>query len=343
MNLRDYIKNIPKAELHLHLDSIPAELLLSLAKRNGVELPFETKDQFKDWYVLEDLQDFMEKYVLIASVLQNEEDYSDLVQDFGRRAAAQNILRCELMFTYAAAHEGRIELSAVMNGLKQGRLAAKEKFDVDICFLADIDRAIDPARSIGYIEDILPYADDVGILGVGFDCQEYGYPAGPHKPAFDLARDNGLYISAHAGEEFISGPEAIWEVIENIAPDRLDHGNQAIRDNKLIDYLAETQLPLTMCPMSNVAIQAYSDISEHPAMRMIERGVFVTVNSDDVTMLRSENDLVYNYQCLADAFDLNHKQIADLARRSFLASYASDLDKRIYLSRLDKWLETNLP
>ena len=340
--LQQFIENIPKAELHIHLDSISPELLLRFAKRNNVELPFSNLEQFDAWYVLKDLQDFMQKYMLMASVLQSEEDYHDVVYEIGMNMKKQNVLRCETMFTYAAAHEGRVELDVMLNGLAHGRNAVKQKFGVDLYFIAAIDRTISPKRSLSYIKDIIPYKDNVGILGIGLDCQKKDYPAAPHIPAFELARDNGFFLSAHCGEEYAAGPKCIWEIIESVKPDRIDHGNQAIRDDRLIDYLVATQIPLTLCPMSNVALQVYQDISEHPIMALQEKGVFVTLNADDTTMMKNNNNLVYNYSCLADAFKLSYGDIEVLARNSLNASYANKAEKMAYISQLDDWLSENM-
>ncbi len=340
--LHRFIECIPKADLHVHLDSVPPGLLLRLAERNGVELPFKTVEEFNSWYVLKDLEDFMRKYATTTSVLRTEEDYRDVAYEMGMNMKRQNIFRCEAMFTYAAAHEGRVTLDVMLKGLALGRIAVKEDFDVDLYFLADIDRTIGPERSLRYIEDIIPHKDEVGILGVGFDCQETGYPAGPHKPAFELARSNGFLLSAHAGEEYAAGPQAVWEVIESVAPDRIDHGNQALLDDELVTYLAETQIPLTLCPMSNVAIQVYGHVGEHPIMDLKDRGVFVTLNSDDNTMMSSRNDLVYNYTCVTEAFELSTGDIASLARNGFLASYASEIEKERYIAQLDGWLSENM-
>lgn len=340
--LKQFIENIPKAELHIHLDSIPPELLLRFAKRNSVDLPFSSVEEFNTWYVLKDLEDFMQKYTLSTSVLQTEEDYYEIAFELGKAMKQQNILRCETMFTYAAAHEGRVELDVMFSGLVRGRIAAKEEFNVDLYYIAEIDRTISPDRSLKYIEQITPYKDEVGLLGIGFDCQEAGYPAGPHKDAFELARENGFYLSAHCGEEYSVGPEVIWEVIESVNPNRIDHGNQAIRDDKLVKLLAESQIPLTLCPMSNVALQVYNDVSEHPIIDLREKGVFVTLNSDDTTMINNNNNLTFNYTCLADAFNLSYSDIVGLARNSFLASYASKDEKQNYLSQFDAWLSKNI-
>ena len=336
--LTRFIEAIPKADLHVHLDSVPADLLLRLGARNGVALPFATVEAFNSWYVLKDLDDFMAKYTTTTSVLLSAEDYRDVAYELGLRMKRQNVRRCEAMFTYAAAHEGRVELAVVLEGLARGRKDVQEELGVDLAFLADIDRSISPERSLRFIDEIRPYKEAVGILGIGFDCQETGYPAAPHKPAFERARHYGFRLSAHAGEEQAAGPEGVWEVLKSLAPDRIDHGNQAIRDEALVAHLAEIQIPLTLCPMSNVAIQVYPHVGEHPIMALRERGVFVTLNSDDPTMMESRNDLVFNYASVAEAFDLSFDDVADLARAGFQASYASAAEKERYLAELDSWL-----
>lgn len=337
--LRQFIENIPKAELHIHLDSVYPDLLLRAAKRNNVDLPFTTMEEANAWYVFKDLEEFLQKWKVTTSVLQTEEDYYEVAYEMGKDMQQENILRREAMFTYAAAHEGRVELDVMLKGLEQGRKAAKKDFDVDLFFIADIDRTISPDRSLKYIEDIIPYKDEVGILGVGFDCQEIDYPAGPHKPAFQLARENGFYLSAHCGEEDVPGAAGVWDIIENMQPDRIDHGNQSIREEKLVQYLVDKQIPLTSCPMSNVTIHAYNDISEHPIIALRDKGVFVTLNSDDPPFM--QNNLTDNYVRLTNAFDLSYDDIAGLARNSFMASYASEDEKQKYISKLDEWLSNN--
>lgn len=339
-NLKQFIEAIPKAELHNHLDAVYPDLLLRLAERNNIDLPFTTIEEANAWYVFKDLEDFLQKLVISNSVLLTKEDYYDVAYEMGKDMMQQNILRREAMFTYAAGHEGRVELDVMLNGLARGRIAAKKDFDVDLFFIADIDRTISPDRSLKFIEDIIPYKDDIGIVGVGFDCQAIGYPAEPHKPAFRLARENGFYLTGHSGEEDAAGPEGVWDIIENIEPDRIDHGNQAIHDDKLVKHLVDTQIPLTLCPMSNVALHVYNDISEHPIIALRDKGVFVTLNSDDPSFM--QNNLIDNYVRLTNAFDLSCDDIAELARNGFIASFASDDEKQNYLQQLDGWLSKNM-
>ena len=336
-NLSQFIRDIPKAELHVHLDSVPPELLLRFARRNNVDLPFTDIEGARDWYQFNDLEEFLGKWKITTDVLVTEADYYETALELGRDMQRQNILRREVMFTYAAAHESRVELATMMAGLARGREQVKRDYNRDLFFIADIDRTISAERSLQYVNEIATYKDDVGILGVGLDCQEIGYPAGIHKAAFSRARELGFYLSAHAGEEYAAGPQGVWDVVKDLGVDRIDHGNQAIRDDDLIQYVIDNDIPMMLCPISNCSINIYPSVAEHPIIQLRDRGVTVTVGSDDPPFFQV--DLVDNYLQLVDAFDLDKDDIIQLVRNSFNCSYATNEEKIAYLSRLDEWIE----
>lgn len=334
--LREFIVGIPKAEVHIHLDSVYPDLLLRIAERNGVSLPFASVDEANSWYSFDDLEDFLQKWETTTAVLQTEQDYYDVAYEMGRDMTRQNTLRREAMFDYTAAHEGRVELEIMLRGLARGRRAVKNDFDVELLFIANIDRTISSDRSFKFVEEIIGYKDEVGLIGLGLESQEVGYPAGPHAPAFRLARENGFKLSAHCGEEYAAGPAGVWEVLDSLEPDRIDHGNQAIRDDALVAHLAQTQIPVNLCPMSNVGIKVYEHVSEHPVIALRDNGVLVTISSDDPPFMK--HNLVETYMAVAEAFDLGQDDVADLAQNSFIASYCSENERSDYLSRLDDWL-----
>ena len=334
-HIKQFIREIPKAELHIHLDSVPPELLLRFAKRNNVELPFTDVAGAIEWYRFNNLEEFLQKWLVTTSVLLTETDYYEVALELGEDMQRQNIVRREVMFTYAAAHEGRVELDTMMQGLARGRRQVKEELGRDLYFTADIDRTISPERSLKYVEEIAAYKDEVGILGIGLDCQEVGYPAGVHKDAFARARELGFYLSAHCGEEYAAGPEGVWDAINDLDVDRIDHGNQAIRDDELVNHIIERDLPMTVCPLSNVSINIYESIADHPIIALRDRGATVTVNSDDPPFF--QKDLIDNYTQLAEAFNLGMEDIIQLARNSFTCSYAADEEKAAYLAGLDDW------
>lgn len=336
-HIKQFIREIPKAELHIHLDSVPPELLLRFAQRNNVELPFSDVEGAIKWYRFKDLEEFLQKWKVTTSVLITEADYYEVALELGRDMQRQNIIRREVMFTYAAAHEGRVELDTMMTGLARGRQRVKEEFDRDLYFTADIDRTISPERSLKYVDEIAAYKDEVGILGIGLDCQEVGYPAGVHRDAFARARELGFFLSAHCGEEYAAGPEGVWDAVNDLNVDRIDHGNQAIRDNELINHIVENDIPMTLCPVSNVTINVYESIADHPVIELRNRGATVTVNSDDPPFMQT--DLNENYMQLAETFDLGVEDIIQLVRNSFTCSYATDEEKAAYLAALDDWCQ----
>ena len=334
-HIKQFIHEIPKAELHIHLDSVPPELLLRCARRNNVELPFTDVKGAIEWYRFNDLEEFLQKWEVTTGVLFTETDYYEIALELGKDMQRQNIIRREVMFTYAAAHEGRVELDTIMKGLARGRQQVKEEFGLDLYFIADIDRTVSPERSLNYVNEIAAYKDEVGILGIGLDCQEVGYPAGVHKDAFARARELGFKLSAHCGEEYAAGPEGVWDVVNDLNVDRIDHGNQAIRDNDLIEHIVEHDIPMTLCPVSNVSINVYESIAEHPIIELRNRGATVTVNSDDPPFFQT--DLNTNFTQLAETFNLGVDDIIQLVRNSFSCSYASDEEKTAYLAGLDDW------
>ena len=336
-HIKQFIHEIPKAELHIHLDSVPPELLLRFARRNNVELPFSDVEGAIEWYRFKDLEEFLQKWEVTTSVLLTETDYYEVALELGRDMQRQNIIRREVMFTYAAAHEGRVELNTMMKGFARGRQQVKEDFGRDLYFTADIDRTISPERSLKYVDEIAACKDEVGILGIGLDCQEAGYPAGVHKEAFARARELGFYTSAHCGEEYAAGPEGVWDVVNDLNVDRIDHGNQAIRDDVLLKHIIDNEIPLTLCPISNVSINVYESIADHPIIELRDRGATVTVNSDDPPFFQA--DLNDNYIQLSETFNLGVDDIIQLAQNSFSCSYATDEEKAVYLAGLDEWCQ----
>ena len=337
--LKSFIERMPKAELHVHFDSINPEVLLKVADRNDLGLPYQTIQEAVEWHNFRDLGEFLHKWSQTVEVMLTEEDYYDAAYHLGQDMERQNILRREAMFTYQAVHAHRVPLEVMMSGLEQARKAIRKDFNRDLCFIADIDRTSSSESGIELVESIIPYADRVGIVGIGYDCQELGYPAKRHRGAFELARANGFFLSAHCGEEYEAGPAGVWDIIQQMNPDRIDHGNQSIRDANLVRHLSESQIPLTLCPLSNVCINVYDNISEHPAIKLRDEGVLVTINSDDPPFMY---DLVENFYKLATAFELSRSEIYDLARNGINASYAAYNQKDQYLKELDDWFSDEL-
>jgi adenosine deaminase len=335
-SLRDFIRTIPKAELHVHMDTVETGLLLRLAERNGVELPFTTAAAAAEWYTFRDLEEYIAKWEVLTSVLQTERDYYELTLSLGEMMAGQHVLRCEAMFTYAGAHEGRVTLDTMLAGMARGREDVKKQHDIDIYFIADIDRTITPDRSLAFIDDLVPYREEAGIVAVGLDCAEAGYPASIHKRAFDRARELGFHLTAHAGEEWAAGPESVWSAIRDLGVERVDHGNMSVLDDQLVTHLVSHQIPLTFCPLSNLALNIYPSIEEHSIKELMDRGVVATVNTDDYPLFATSlND---NLIQVAETFALTQDEVVGLVRNGFTSCFAPEPEKQRYLNRLDAWL-----
>lgn len=337
--MRDLIRTIPKAELHVHMDTVDTRLLLRLAERNGVDLPFSTVAAAGEWYSFRDLEEYLVKWKVVTSVLQTELDYYELTLSLGEKMKGQHVLHCEAMFTYAGAHEHRVTLETMLSGLARGRDDVKKEYGVDLFFIADIDRTISPERSLAFVDDLAPYREEVGIVAVGLDCEETGYPASAHRRAFERARELGFHLTAHAGEEREAGPKSVWSAIRDLDVERVDHGNMSVLDDVLVAHLVEHQIPLTFCPVSNVKINIYRSIEEHPIKALMDRGVVATVNTDDYPLFATSlND---NLIQVAETFALTREEVVGLVRNGFSYCFAPAAEKQRLLDQLDAWLASH--
>ena len=334
-SLRRLIQEIPKAEQHVHIDSIWPEFLLRLAERNRVELPFSDLEGAEKayWTRYDTLEDFLDFWVFTMKVLQTEEDYADLIIEAARDAQEQNIIYREGMFTYAGAHESRgIPLDVVMSGFAAGFAEVEKSYDVDLQLIAEIDRTIEPSRGIEFVRALESYRDQVPIIAIGLDMQEEGYPGSQHAETFHLAKELGYFTTAHCGE---TGTEDIWITMENLPLDRLDHGVLCIDDDTLVQEILDRDLPMTVCPQSNVVIAQFPTMEAHPTYEMMKRGLNISINSDDPPFLHGFN-LIDNYLAIAEAFELKTEDIIGLVRNGFASSFKGAR----HLERVDTWLES---
>jgi adenosine deaminase len=332
--LAELIREIPKAEQHVHIDSIWPEFLMRLAERNRVEPPFDDIEGAEQayWTRYDTLEEFLDFWVFTMQVLQTEEDYADLLIEAARDAQEQNIIYREGMFTYAGAHESRgIPLEVVMSGFSAGLAEVNKSYDVDLQLIAEIDRTIDPSRAVEFVEVLEKYRDQVPIIAIGLDMQEEGYPGSRFVEAFQLANEHGYYTTAHCGE---TGPEDIWITLESLPLDRLDHGVLCVEDDALVQEILDRGIPMTVCPQSNVVIAQFPTMESHPTHEMMKRGLNISINSDDPPFLHGSN-LIDNYLEIARAFELTTAEIVGLVRNGFASSFKGAK----YLERVDAWLE----
>jgi adenosine deaminase len=336
MNDRDpvdvFIERLPKAELHCHLEgSIPPSLLLEFADRNGVDLPYSTVSAVREALDFEDLPAFIDFFNRATSVLQQPADFTDLVLAIAELSATQNIRYRELTFSFGY-YDDSVDWDDVIAGLAAGRRRAAEEYGVEINFVAGIVRTNGPEQTSAVVERANDSRDRAGITTIGMGGKEGGHPAHRHEPAYWRARELAFHRIAHAGEAV--GPSSVWDALCSLGIERIDHGVRAIEDDILLEYLAEEEIPLTVCPVSNVELNIYEEMADHPICALMEAGVPVSINADDPALFRAT--LVDNYREVASAFDLGPADIKRLARNSFEHSFLPEQERRDYLQELDR-------
>jgi adenine deaminase len=277
-DLSAFIAGLPKAELHMHIEgSLEPELMFALAKRNGVEIPFKTVEEVRAAYSFSNLQDFLDIYYAGADVLRTEEDFRDLAMAYFDRIAADNVVHAEIFFDPQTHTDRGIPFDTVIRGLLAGMDEARERHGITskliLCFL----RHLDEDSAFETLRQAEPWLDR--IEGVGLDSSEVGHPPEKFARVFARAAELGLKRVAHAGEE---GPPAyVYEALDVLKVDRLDHGNRSLEDEALIRRLADEQMTLTVCPLSNLKLCVVGDMADHPIDRMLDLGLRATINSDD--------------------------------------------------------------
>ena len=332
-DLDAFIAGLPKAELHMHIEgSLEPELMFALAKRNGVDIPFDSVEAVRAAYEFSNLQDFLDIYYRGADVLRTEEDFSDLATAYFDRAAADNVVHAEIFFDPQTHTDRGISFDTVMRGLLAGMADAEARHGISsrliLCFL----RHLDEAAAFATLEQAKPWLDR--IAAVGLDSSELGHPPEKFARVFAAAAALGLKRVAHAGEE---GPPAyVWEALDVLKIDRLDHGNRSLEDKALTERLAREKMTLTVCPLSNLKLCVVDDMAAHPIDAMLRAGLRATINSDDPAYFGGYvND---NYRAAAKGRSLSRDDLATLARNSFLGAFLPEDEKAAHLARLDAYL-----
>lgn len=307
---------LPKAELHLHIEgTLEPAMVLALARRNRVEVPWTDVGQLTAAYSFSDLSHFLELYYRCTAVLRTAEDFHDLADAYLVRAAQDGVRHVE-MFVDPQAHLDRgVPLAEVMEGLGAARDAAGERHGISVGLIACFLRDRGPAAATRALEQLVGWREQ--LLGVGLDSAEVGHPPAAFREVFEAAAGMGLHRVAHAGEE--GPPEYVWEALDVLGVERIDHGIRAVEDVALMRRLAADRVPLTVCPLSNVRLRAVPSLAEHPLPMMLEQGLHVTLNSDDPAYFGGY--LAANYDAVAAALVLDDAQLRSLAASSFEASF----------------------
>jgi len=323
---------LPVAELHLHIEgTLEPELLVRLAARNGVTLPSTDIGQLRARYRFASLQSFLDLYYASMGVLRTEQDFYELASAYLARAAAAGVRRAEIFFDPQSHTGSGVPIEAVFTGLTAALADARAgglSADLIMCFLRDLgaDAAMDTLVAA------LPFRDQ--FIGVGLDSTELGYPPGLFKDVYQRAAADELHLVAHAAEE--GPPEFVSEALDVLAAERIDHGVRSMEDANLVARLRDERVPLTVCPLSNVALRVVGTMREHMLPAMLDAGLTVTVNSDDPAYFGGYVD--DNYAAVRDAFHFTDQTLARLAKDSFDASFAPAGDKARWKAEVDAWL-----
>ena len=330
MSVHTLIRALPKAELHVHIEgTFEPELMFAIAERNGVSIPYTDVDAVRRAYDFHNLQSFLDIYYAAAAVLLHEQDFYDLTTAYFARCREDNVVHTEIFFDPQTHTARGVSFETVINGITRACLEAQEKWGISsrliMCFL----RHLSEESALETLAQAQPFRRHID--GIGLDSGELGNPPSKFERVFNQARAQGFPAVAHAGEE--GPPEYVWEALDLLKVVRIDHGVRSEEDGTLMQRLIAEQMPLTVCPLSNLKLKVVSDLSRHNLRRMLEHGVLVTVNSDDPAYFGGY--LNQNFIELADALDLNEADLRTLCKNSFKASFLSAEEKAKRYAEID--------
>lgn len=328
----EIIKKIPKAELHLHIEgTFEPELLFKIATRNKIPLRFKSVEELREAYNFHNLQSFLDIYYEGAKVLIQERDFYDLTMAYLKRCREDNVVHTEIFFDPQTHTSRGILFETCLNGIHKALRDAEKEWGITshliMCFL----RHLSEDEAFRTLNEALPFKDK--ILAVGLDSSEVGHPPSKFERVFKEAQAAGFLTVAHAGEE---GPaEYIWEALDLLNIKRIDHGVRAIEDDKLMERIIQEKIPLTVCPLSNIKLCVFKQMSDHNLKKLLTRGVMVTINSDDPAYFGGYAN--QNYLEAAQALELGEEEIKTLAKNSFAASFLSEESKNHWIQEISKW------
>lgn len=331
MNAIELIQALPKAELHVHIEgTFEPELMFAIAQRNQIQIPYQSVEEVKQAYNFHNLQSFLDIYYAGANVLVYEQDFYDLAWAYFEKCAEDRVVHTEMFFDPQTHTERGVEFATVIAGLKRACQDAQQKLGISsqliMCFL----RHLSEEKAFETLEQALPFKDE--IIAVGLDSSEVGHPPAKFERVFAKAREAGFLIVAHAGEE--GPPEYVWEALDLLKVNRIDHGVRSEEDKQLMARLIAEKMPLTVCPLSNLKLCVVNDMKEHNIRRLLQQGVHVTVNSDDPSYFGGYmND---NFIAIQQALDLSNEELKQLATNSFEASFISDQEKQKWIAEIKK-------
>ena len=329
MNIEEFIKKSPKAELHLHIEgTLEPELMFFLAKRNNIKIPFKNIDDVKKAYNFNNLDSFLKIYYEGAKVLIKEQDFFDLTWAYILKCKEDNIVHTEIFFDPQTHTDRGIDFDVIINGIFNALKKAEKEFGLSFKIIMCFLRHLSEDECFLILDKALAHKDK--IYGVGLDSSEKGNPPKKFEKLFKKASENEFITVAHAGEE--GPPEYIWEALNLLNVSRIDHGVQCLKDEKLVEILTKNQIPLTVCPLSNIKLKVFNTLEDHNLKKMLEKKLMVMVNSDDPAYFGGY--LNKNFIEIQKALNLSYEEIKTLLANSFKSSFMKDTKKEEWISKI---------
>jgi len=329
MNIEEFIKKSPKAELHLHIEgTLEPELMFFLAKRNNIKIPFKNIDDVKKAYNFNNLDSFLKIYYEGAKVLIKEQDFFDLTWAYILKCKEDNIVHTEIFFDPQTHTDRGIDFDIIINGIFNALKKAEKEFGLSFKIIMCFLRHLTEDECFQILDKALAHKDK--IYGVGLDSSEKGNPPKKFEKLFKKASENEFITVAHAGEE--GPPEYIWEALNLLNVSRIDHGVQCLKDEKLVEILTKNQIPLTVCPLSNIKLKVFNTLEDHNLKKMLEKKLMVMVNSDDPAYFGGY--LNKNFIEIQKALNLSYEEIKTLLANSFKSSFMKDTKKEEWISKI---------
>lgn len=330
--MKSFIQQLPKAELHLHIEgTFEPELMFAIAQRNNIKLPYSTVQELAEAYNFSCLQDFLDIYYQGAGVLLFEQDFYDLTYSYLTKCKAQNVLHTEIMFDPQTHTERGVPFESVINGISKATEDAYKNYGITSYLIMSYLRHLDEDSAFKTLEQSIPFKHK--IKAVGLDSSEKGNPPSKFSKVFKASVEAGYIPLAHAGEE--GNADYVWEAIDILGIKRIDHGNNSLQDQQLVDEIIKRDLALTVCPLSNLSLKVVQNLKKHPLKKMMDMGLKVTVNSDDPAYFGGQVNK--NYEAIQEALNLTKEDLYILAKNSFQYSLLEPDSKQVYLTKLDRF------
>lgn len=328
--LKDFIKNLPKAELHIHLEgALEPELMFKFAERNRIRLKWESPDELRKKLEFKSLSDFLEVYFKACEVIRTQEDFFELATFYLRKAISQNVRHAEIFLGPQSFMDKGVSLNDIFDGVFAAQESLKDKISSYI--LPSVLRTRPPEEAFKLLEEMRPWLSK--IRGVGMGGAEKGHPTQGFSKYFRRCKELGLKTTVHAGEE--TSAECIQEAIQNIRPDRIDHGLKAFESRELMSYLSEVRIPITLCPISNIKLKNVQSAENLPIREFMKAGILLTINSDDPAYFSAYAN--ENYELCARTFELDKPKLCELAKNSFEASFLPRERKDEFIREVDEY------